>query len=69
MTGTANRRTYGRMPKRKEPPLPPKAQFKRFVEAAREHEVDESGKEFERTFARVAKRKPATSSRKSARRD
>jgi hypothetical protein len=41
------------MPKRKDPPLPPKEQFKRFVEAAREHEVDESGKEFERAFEAV----------------
>jgi hypothetical protein len=41
------------MPKRKDPPLPPKEQFKRFVEAAREHEVDESGKEFERAFKAV----------------
>lgn len=42
------------MPKRKEPPLPPKEQFKRFIETAREHEVDESGKEFERDFKKVA---------------
>ena len=42
------------MPKRKEPPLPPKEQFKRFIDAAREHEVDESGKEFERDFKRVS---------------
>jgi hypothetical protein len=42
------------MPKRKEPPLPPKEQFKRFVETAREHEVDETGKEFERAFKKVA---------------
>jgi hypothetical protein len=41
------------MPKRKDPPLPPKEQFKRFVEAAREHKVDESGKEFERAFKKV----------------
>jgi hypothetical protein len=42
------------MPKRKEPPLPPKEQFKRFIETAREHEVDESGKEMERAFKSVA---------------
>ncbi len=35
------------MPKRKEPELDPKEQFKRLVETAREHEVDESGKDFE----------------------
>lgn len=43
------------MPKRKEPPLPPKEQFKRFLETAREHEVDESGKDFDRSFKKVAK--------------
>lgn len=42
------------MPKRKEPPLPPKEQFKRFVEAVREREADETGKEFERAFKKVA---------------
>ena len=41
------------MPKRKEPPLPPKEQFKRFIETARELEVDE--KEGERAFKKVAK--------------
>jgi hypothetical protein len=48
------------MPKRKDPPLKPKEQFKRFLEAAREHEIDESGKEFERAFKKVVppKRKP-----------
>jgi hypothetical protein len=43
------------MPKRKEPPLPPKEQFKRFIETAREHDVDESGREFERDFKKVAR--------------
>ena len=38
------------MPKRKEPELKPKEQFKRFVEAAKKLEVDESGKDFERAF-------------------
>ena len=46
-----------RMPKRKEPPLPPKEQFKRFVETAREHGVDESGEEFERAFKKISKAK------------
>ena len=41
------------MPKRKEPELKPKEQFKRFVETARKIEVDESGKEFERMFKKV----------------
>ena len=44
LTPAANSSTWG-MPKRKEPPLPPKEQFKRFVEAVREREADESGKE------------------------
>ena len=47
------------MPKRKDPPLPPKEQFERFVEAVREHEVDESGKEFERAFKKVVPQKRA----------
>lgn len=46
------------MPKRKEPELTPKEQFKRFVETAREYEVDETGEEFERAFKKVVS-KPA----------
>jgi hypothetical protein len=46
------------MPKKKDPELDSKEQFKRFVEAAREHGVDESGKEFERDFKKVAKPRP-----------
>jgi hypothetical protein len=46
------------MPKKKDPPLSPKEQFKRFVEAAHEHGVDESGKEFERAFQKVVPPKP-----------
>ena len=42
------------MPKKKEPELDPKEQFKRFIETAREHDVDESGKEFERAFKKIA---------------
>ena len=53
----ANQIIYG-MPKRKEPPLPPKEQFKRFVETAREHGVDESGEEMERAFKKIAPAKP-----------
>jgi hypothetical protein len=43
------------MPKKKEPELDPKEQFKRFIEAAHEHGVDESGKEMERAFGKLAK--------------
>lgn len=55
------------MPKRKEPELPRKEQFKRFVEMAREHEVDETGKEFERAFKKVVpprKRSPKSEQRR-----
>ena len=41
------------MPKRKQPELSPKEQFKRFLETARKHEVDESGKAFERAFKKA----------------
>ena len=54
------------MPKRKEPPLPAKEQFKRFVETAREHGVDESGAPLERAFKDVVR---AADRRKSAKRD
>ena len=52
------------MPKRKEPELSPKEQFKRFVETAREHEVDESGKDLERAFKKAVppKRRPTQKS-------
>jgi hypothetical protein len=50
-----------RMPKRKEPELPPKEQFKRFVETAREHGVDE--KEAERAFKKLSPRKTPTKER------
>lgn len=46
--------TENKMPKKKEPDEDPKKQFKRFVEAAREHEVDESGDELEKAFKKVA---------------
>ena len=42
------------MPKRKEPELDPKEQFKRFQKTAKELEVDESGKVFERSFKAIA---------------
>ena len=50
------------MPKRKEPQLPPKEQFKKFVESVRKHEMDETGEEFERAFKRVAQKPRARKS-------
>lgn len=41
------------MPKRKEPELDPKEQFKRFVETAKELEVDESGKPLSDAFSQA----------------
>ena len=47
------------MPKRKEPELDPKEQFKRFQETVKELGVDESGKQFAKTFTKIVmKRKP-----------
>lgn len=46
------------MPKRKEPELDPKEQFKRFQEAAKNHGV--GGKEAERAFEELAKRRHQT---------
>jgi len=48
------------MPKRKEPELDPKEQFKRFQEAAKTHGVDESGKAAEQAFAKLAASKQKT---------
>lgn len=42
------------MPKRKEPELDPKEQFKRFKEAAKEAGVTASEEDFERAFKVVA---------------
>lgn len=47
------------MPKRKTPELTPAEQYKRFIKTAREHQVDESGKEFERVFKKVVPPKRA----------
>jgi hypothetical protein len=55
------------MPKRKEPELDPKEQFKRFVETAHEHGVDESGKDFERAFKKLAPRPKKRASRSGRR--
>lgn len=46
------------MPKKKTPYLDPEEQFKRFQEAAKAAEADESGKSFERSFLSIARSKP-----------
>lgn len=46
------------MPKRKEPELDPKEQFKRFKEAAKQLGVDENGKEVDAAFRRLAQETP-----------
>lgn len=38
------------MPKRKEPELDPKEQFKRFKKTVKELEIDESGKDLDSAF-------------------
>jgi hypothetical protein len=55
------------MPKRKQPELAPKEQFKRFVETARKLEVDESGKDFERAFKKAVPPKTARAKQSSKR--
>jgi len=42
------------MPKKKEPDLTPEEQFKRFLEAAKEHGVEERLPEIERAFDKLA---------------
>lgn len=42
------------MPKKKTPDLDPKEQFKQFQETAKKLGVDESGKDMEKAFAKVA---------------
>ncbi len=64
------------MPKKKTPELPPKKQFERFMETVRKFGVDETGKEFELVFNKVAHHgrdnktegpvKPALKSRRAA---
>jgi len=44
------------MPKRKLPEEDPKKQFERFVKTAREHGVDESGRETEDKFKKLVPR-------------
>ena len=55
------------MPKRKEPELDPKEQFKRFVETAHDLGVDESGKEFERAFKKIVPPKKPSPTRRPTR--
>ena len=52
------------MPKKKEPELDPKEQFKRFIETAHEHGVDESGKEMERAFKKLVPKREQRPARK-----
>jgi len=47
------------MPKRKEPELDPKEQFKRFQEAAKEHGVDQAQEAVEAAFKRLTPRSKA----------
>lgn len=56
------------MPKRKTPEEKPEEQFKRFIKTAKEHGVEESGDEFERTFTKVSqpKSRPRKTSRQGA---
>ena len=42
------------MPKKKEPELTPEEQFKRFKEAAKEHEIEKRLPEIERAFDTLA---------------
>lgn len=49
------------MPKRKQPELKPAEQFKRFREAAKRAEVDETGKTAEEAFRKLSTSKPKTS--------
>lgn len=52
------------MPKRKKPPEKPKDQFKRFLETAKERDVDV--KEAERAFSSVARRQAGKDRKKSS---
>ena len=42
------------MPKKREPELTPEEQFKRFQEAAKEHEIEERLLKIERAFGEVS---------------
>jgi hypothetical protein len=52
------------MPKRKEPELTPAEQFRRFKETVKKLEVDETGKDLEDAFKKVAPPKPTKSARR-----
>ena len=54
------------MPKRKTPEEKPKDQFKRFVETAREHELDDEDS-VDTAFRKLAKTKKAKSPSRSSR--
>lgn len=45
------------MPKKKEPDLTPEEQFRRFKEAAKEHEIEKRLPEIEQAFDKLAKPK------------
>jgi hypothetical protein len=55
------------MPKKKEPELTPEEQFKRFQEAAKEHEIEERIPNIERAFGELAS-KPKSSRKDKAER-
>jgi hypothetical protein len=42
------------MPKKKEPDLTPEEQFKRFEEAAKEHEIEKRLPEIEKAFGKLS---------------
>lgn len=43
------------MPKKKEPDLTPEEQFKRFLEAAKEHEIEERLPKIEKAFKKLSR--------------
>jgi hypothetical protein len=53
------------MPKKKTPDPSEKPQRERFIEAAREHGVDETGEEFERAFKKIVPPRRAPTARRS----
>lgn len=53
------------MPKRKEPELTPAEQFKRFREAAKRAEVDETGQQAEEAFKKLSSSSPCRAKRDS----
>jgi len=53
------------MPKKKDPELTPEEQYKRFLEAAKEHGVEEKLPEIEHAFGKLASRIRDRKGRKS----